>query len=341
MGDLTRAGVVGAALGTLFGILALWIWGQSGILLFVVCGPFASVLAALPFVAKLPRPARGRAGSRSLILPPRSMIALGLVTMATALMGSLCQLLVRSLVTRELGIAAAGHFHAAWTISMTYLGFVLTAMAADYYPRLAEAIADRDLANRLVNEQTEIALLLAGPAMIAMLALVSWIIPTLYDSQFGDAVSVLRWQVLGDVLKVAAWPMGFLLMARGRALPVLLTELLWMTCYAGLVWLGLPLLGVEATGVAFFASYAVYLTTVFLTVRGLQEFRWTRFNFVWSALLLTSGVIVTGLAIWSPRTSMVVGCLIATGLAVFSFRSITRLEEVKLRLARARDRLLG
>jgi PST family polysaccharide transporter len=27
---------------------------------------------------------------------------------------------------------------------------------------------------------------------------------------------VLRWQILGDILKVASWPMSFILLAQGR-----------------------------------------------------------------------------------------------------------------------------
>jgi len=339
MGDIARASVLGATLGALIGVVILWVRGESGVPAFVISGPVASVLAALPFVARLPRPRRAGAGPAVLIQRSRSMVALGLVTMSSALMGNLCQLLVRSLITRELGIDATGHFHAAWTISMTYLGFVLGAMGADYYPRLAEAIVDRELANRLVSEQTEVALLLAGPAIIGMLALAPWLIPALYSSQFGEAVSVLRWQILGDILKVAAWPMSYVLLARGRPLPYFLTELLWVFCYCGFVWLGLPVFGIEATGMAFLASYAVSMTVVFLTVRRLQEFRWTRFNAAWTALLLIAGALVAGLATRSPRFAAAVGCVFAGGLAVFSFRVIARLDGVRDRLARARDRL--
>jgi len=67
---------------------------------------------------------------------------------------------------------------------MTYLGFVLGAMATDYYPRLTAAISDTATATRLVNEQTEVALLLCAPVLLAMLGLAPWVIHLLYSAEF-------------------------------------------------------------------------------------------------------------------------------------------------------------
>ena len=108
---------------------------------------------------------------------------------------------------------------------MTYIGFVLGAMGTDYFPRLTEAINDQARARKLVNEQTEMALLLAGPVLLAMITLAPWVIHLLYAASFAPATEVLRWQVLGDILKVASWPMGFILLAMGAAAFTLLRNL--------------------------------------------------------------------------------------------------------------------
>ncbi len=84
---------------------------------------------------------------------------------------------------------------------MTYIGFVLGAMGTDYYPRLTAVIHDHTSVNRIVNEQTEVALLLATPVLLAMLGLAPWVITLLYSDQFGEAVETLRWQVLGDLFE--------------------------------------------------------------------------------------------------------------------------------------------
>ncbi len=94
---------------------------------------------------------------------------LGAAFMVSGLVSVLGFLLARTLLQRELGIEALGHFQAAWSIGMTYLGFILGAMGTDYFPRLTASIHEKTTATRLVNEQTEVALLLIAPILIALL----------------------------------------------------------------------------------------------------------------------------------------------------------------------------
>src|ERR1019366_2843077 len=129
------------------------------------------------------------------------------------------------------------------TISMQYVTFVLTAMGTDYYPRLTGVIHDHEAAGRLVNEQAEIATLLSAPVFIAMMATAPWVIHLLYAASFTPAIEILRWQVLGDVFKVASWPLGFLILAAGDGKTFFLTETASMLVLAGLITGLTPLLG--------------------------------------------------------------------------------------------------
>lgn len=60
--------------------------------------------------------------------------------MLAGLMNTGSLLFARSLILRELGIEASGHFRVSWTISITYLGFMLGAKGTDYYSRLTAAV---------------------------------------------------------------------------------------------------------------------------------------------------------------------------------------------------------
>ena len=177
------------------------------------------------------------------------------------------QLAVRTLIGQELGWTALGHFHAAWTISMTYLGLVLQAMATDYYPRLSEKLGDQPALRRLVAEQTEVALLLAAAVLLLMMGAAPLVLHLLYSSEFRQAADLLRWQVLGDLLKVAAWPLGFVLLAAGRNRAYVANEALAMGVFVGATTLLLPVLGLKAAGLAFVCMYAAYLCAAAVAVR--------------------------------------------------------------------------
>ena len=210
IGDIARVSVLSALLSTLLVGAAFWMWGE-GVLIFVLSAPLSSFLLGHWFVARLPRVQGSPTHFRELQEQWKTLARLGAAFMVAGLAVTVGQLVVRTIVQRELGAEALGHFQAAWMISMTYVGFVLGAMGTDYYPRLTATIRDHAATNQLVNEQTEVALLLAGPVLVVMLGLAPWVIELLYSSQFAEAANVLRWQVLGDILKVALglWALSF------------------------------------------------------------------------------------------------------------------------------------
>jgi len=325
IGDIARCSVYGVLLSTGLGVGALFLWGDRGLMLFVLSVPLSGFLIGHYFVTRLPRIQTPPTSLTILATQWNQLARLGFAFMVAGLAGTLAQLFVRSLVHRELGAVALGHFQASWAISMTYIGFVLQAMGTDFYPRLTGVIHDHSQANRLVNEQTEVALLLAAPVLLGMLALAPWIIKMLYTKSFAPAVAVFRWQVLGDVLKVASWPLGFILLAAGDGRMFVLTEFSVFGVFVLLTWAGIPLLGVEATGIAFFAMYAVLLPLVYWLGQRRTGFRWLRS--VWyqlSALMLAAGFIAV-LAMWRVDLGAVAGSFLA---ALFGLHALARLSQM-------------
>ena len=314
IGDIARVSVGTAVLSTLAGIAALWWFGRAGIIGYVIAAPLASFLLGHWYVARLPRIDRTPTTLSVLSGQWRVMASLGIAFMVAGLAGTLGQLVVRTLVQRELGVEALGQFQAAWAISMTYIGFVLTAMGTDYYPRLTAAIHDHAMVNRLVNEQTEVALLLAIPMLLAMLGLAPWVIQLLYSEQFAEAANVLRWQVLGDLLKVVSWPLGFILLAAGARKAFILSELVAMVVFVVLTaWL-LPWLGLRATGLSFLGMYAGYLLLVYWLA-----LRRTGFKYSASVLKLLGTGFVSGMGLIFISGQSLLVCAVLTVFVVFAY----------------------
>jgi len=276
IGDIARVTVFSSVLSTALGLAVLWVWGGKALWLFVIATPLASLVLGHIYVARLPKITAPRTPLPVLMSQWAQLARLGAAFMVAGVVVNLGQLAVRAMVHRQLGDAALGQFQAAATISMTYIAFVLGAMSADYYPRLCAAIHEPARLNQMVNEQTEVALLLAGPVFLAMLGLAPWVIDLLYSSRFALAATVLRWQILGDVIKVASWPLGYVILAYGDARMFVLTEAGAIAIFAGLVWLGLPLIGIQATGVAFAAVYVLHLPAMYFLAYRRTGFSWRR-----------------------------------------------------------------
>lgn len=324
IGDLARVSVWSGVWSTAAAVAALWWWGSGGIIAYVLAAPIASFLLGHWYVLRLPRSRPTHDERTELSFEWRTMLQLGLAFMVAGLAGTVGQLAVRSLVQRQLGADALGHFQAAWAISMTYIGFVLGAMGTDYYPRLTAVIRDHDAVNKLVNEQTEVALLLAAPVLLAMLALAPWVIRALYSTEFAGAVEVLRWQVMGDVLKIASWPLGFILLASGAGRAFMCSEWLAIGVFVVLTFLLLPLMGIVATGMSFLGMYVIYLALVWTLAVRRTRFAWTGAVKKHALLILSSGLAINTLAWASEWAAACAGVLLAAGWSVFALLRLAR-----------------
>lgn len=322
IGDIARvqagSGVIGAAIG----VIALLTWGADGLIALVLIAPVVSFVLGHLYVARLPQPEGAPEAPLVLVREWGAMARLGLAFMISGLVTVLGFLAARVLVQRELGPDALGQFQAAWSIGMTYLGFVLGAMGSDYYPRLTAAMTEPTAAVQLVNEQTEVALLLCGPVLVAMLGCAPWVIRLLYTADFAPAVEILRWQLLGDILKVMSWPLGFVLVAAGAGKTFILTESLGIGVFVIGVAVGLPLIGVTATGVAFLALYVAYLPMVLWLGARRIGFRWTPAVRWQSVLVIGVALVVTLAARWSDTAGAITGLVFGFALGLWG---LTRL----------------
>jgi PST family polysaccharide transporter len=327
IGDIARLNVFGALCSTVLGISFLWLWGKAGLVVYVLVLPLASFALGHIYVSRLPKSRTEAVTLPELTREWKMLFRLGIAMVGAGLVQQLAQLWIRIDVARVLGAQSLGQYQAAWTISMQYVSFVLMAMGADYYPRLTGVIHDHKAARNLVNEQTEIATLLSAPVFIAMMAVAPWVIHLLYAASFTPAIEILRWQVLGDVLKVISWPLGFLILAAGDGKTFFSTETAAMLVLIGLITGLAPIIGLPITGIAYAAMYTFYLPLVYVLARRRIGFRWSRSVLILSvvALAICIGVdIITSLTRWG----MLAGCVAAAAFAVYSLGRITHMSDL-------------
>ncbi len=323
MGAIARTNVVGALVATVAGVAAIVVYGPAAILFFVIAAPLANVLAGAWFVARLPRGGAGEQRSaRAIAGHWRQLAILGTAIMVGQLLANAGQLGARSLISHRMGLPALGLFQGAWSISMTYLGVILQAMAADYYPRLSETIGDQAAASRVVNEQTEVALLLGGPIILAGLGLAPLALDILYSPAFRPAAELLRWQMLGDVLKIASWPAGYVLLASSRGGTFVALEAVGWAIFLAATWLLLPTARIAAPGIAFLIMYAVYLPLVFLAARKAIGLSWSAEVRRHGLMLAAAAIGVFACATYGSLVGGIAGACAATAFAILAFRKL-------------------
>jgi PST family polysaccharide transporter len=274
---LARASALGGLYGTLFSIPIVYFWKAEGIVPSLVCVAAMSIVTSWWYSRQIPVEAVTMT-SAQVVHETSALLKLGFIFMATSLMSFGVAYLTRIIILDRLTLEAAGNYYAAWTLGGMYVGIVLQAMGADFFPRLTAAAADNRECNRLVNEQAEMSLLLAAPGILGTLTFTPLVIQVLASQKFGAAIEILRWICLGMMLRVASWPMGFILLAKGARWLFFWSELVTATVSLGLVWLGVKYVGLNGTGMAFFGTYIFYWFVVYAIVRRLSGFRWSSAN---------------------------------------------------------------
>ena len=258
------------------------------------------------------------------------MVKLGFFTVLAGLSTLGTMYLVRILISREMGIEAVGIFQAAWSISVMYLASVLNAMSADYFPRLCSENTRPERMNILVNEQTEMVLLISGPVIIIMLSFMNILVPLFFSEKFISAVDILQWQVVGSIPEIIFWPISFILLALGKGKLFIILNIFVNLSYLVITWFMLKVWGLEAVGIAHLFSNLIYLIITLFLVRQLVNFRYSRLSLRYIVVFLILGVLsfLSRYFIASGWEYLIGGLL--TGITlIYSWRELNKLFDVK------------
>ena len=312
--DLATLSVLGAFYGTLFSILIVYFFGEPGLVPSLVCVTAMGILTSWWYSRKI-KVERVVMNFRDISREASALLKLGFIFMLTTLMSMAVAYLIRIIVLRKIGVAEAGYYQAAWALGGMYVGFILQAMGTDFYPRLTAVANNNPECNRLVNEQAEVGMLMAGPGVLGTLTFAPLVIQLFYSAEFGSAVEILRWICLGMMLRVASWPMGFILGAKGAGQTIFWSEVAASASQIGLAWVCVLHFGLKGTGIAFFAAYVFYSCVIYAIVRSVSGFRWSAAN---KQLSLVYASLISAVFVgwyFLPRTLVVVGGLVVTLLA--------------------------
>jgi PST family polysaccharide transporter len=274
IGDLARIQVIATVLGTLV-TLGLYGWlREDGIVPVLISSAAVQLLVTWHFARKI-KPIHLDQPWAETFHRSKNLISLGLAFMWSGLLSSFVALGIRALIVRELGLDANGIYQAAWGISGMFAGFILGAMGADFYPRLTAVAHDHGAVNRMVNEQTEIGVLLALPGLVATLAFAPWLMHVFYSAKFLPGAELLPWFVLGIFGQIVSWPMGYILLAKGEKTWFVITESAAHVLKFAVAAALLDQMGLVGTAIAYPILYLCHTVGLLLLSGHLTGFRWS------------------------------------------------------------------
>jgi len=315
---LAKNSAMAAILGAAVTIALIVVWRDKGIVPAIIAGAIVSWLISRYLLRKEIGAPSARPPLGEVIKAAKSLARFGGPYTASMLLGTGVQMALPILVVHMLDTQSVGYYRAAANISVTYLGFLITAMGQDYYPRVSAVSRQPEALRELINKQQRLVLLLAVPGMLGMLALVPYLIPLFYSAKFHPAIELLEWQLIGDLFKFSSWTMSFVILARCSSVTYFFTEsvagvAIFVTSWLGMRWFGLP-----GLGMSFLATYIIYYTIVWLIVRKEINFVWSSANKWMMAGAAAAALVVrlcpyTGMALWRTPVALTFAAVAGSG----------------------------
>jgi enterobacterial common antigen flippase len=341
IGDVARSSVLSAILSTIVAVGIYWFFGERGIVPVLVSTAVASVFSCWWFTRRVPVQEVQVSWSESWCFAKR-LFGLGFAVMWSGLVGAAVALAVRSLILRKLGIEANGVYQAAWAISGMFGNFIITAMGTDFYPRLTAVADNAPEANRLVNEQTEIGMLLALPGLLGTLTFAPWLMDVFYTHKFREGAALLPFFVISVFCRTITYPMGWILFAKrasGRFASITtMFHICDISCCAALIpWLGLR--GVAITNTTLCVIYLFGMRGI---AGPLTTFSWSRATKKLIFVSIAWGCATLAMkALMPPVWSEVVGGIITASAALVCLRGVLQRVGPSSRLSMLVSRLPG
>jgi PST family polysaccharide transporter len=260
----------------------------------------------------------------------RRFLGLAAATALAGLIGTGTVLVVRTAVSRYLGLDALGFFSVAWTVSMTYVTLVLGSFGTYYLPTLA-AIAEPAERNALIRRFLRFGIIASTPLVVAVIVAKPLLVSLLYTDAFLETLATMRWMLVGDYLKITAWVLAMPIVAYARARAFTWSEIL---THAGFLAFSVPALRFtgqgEWVGVGFMLMYVGYLAFTATYVRKVHGFPFERATILpWLGGLAI--VAAASAATWTARTMswpLAIGFVAAA--VAFSWVALTPWEREEL-----------
>lgn len=264
--ELAKANVIGSALGLLVSIPLYYYWSLEGIVPALVLTAVFTYLVSLYFGNKQ-QLKKVKVSARDVRTEGKGMIMMGFMLSLSGIMVLGESYAIRIFINNVGGVEQVGLYNAGIALISTYVGLLFTAMETDYYPRLSAVADDDTKSNELVNQQTEIALLILAPVLTAFLIFIDWVIIILYSSEFVAIKVMIYWAFLGMFFKVPAWVVGFIFIAKGKSKLFFWSELVSNLYLLALNLVGYYYWGLTGLGISFLVSYILYLIQVYVIAK--------------------------------------------------------------------------
>lgn len=269
--SMAKSSMIGAVMGLIVSVPLYYYFREEGIVPAIIITSISALLVTWYFSKQVKIP-NVEISRETVFAEGKDMMHMGFFISLSGLITLGVSYLVRIFISNKGGVADVGLYNAGFAIVNTYVGMIFTAMATDYYPRLAAVAHNKTRSSEEINQQSEIALLILAPILVAFLVYINWAVILLYSEKFSLVTTMIHWAALGIFFKAVSWAISYLILANGASKVFFWSEIVANAYILGLNLIGYSLMGLTGLGISFFIGYFIYLVQVYLISKNLYSY---------------------------------------------------------------------
>jgi polysaccharide transporter, PST family len=189
------------------------------------------------------------------------------MAITTSLTVPVAQMVIRNYIGGNFSWSEAGFWQAITKISDVYLLLITTTLSVYYLPKLAE-LKDAGQIKKEILSGYKIILPIASILALGIFFCKKEIMYILFTPKFSPMLPLFKFQLLGDVLKIGAWLLGYIMIAKAMTKTYITTEVIFSISYIVFSIIGLRFFGLQGVTMAFALNYLIYwliMTKIFRT----------------------------------------------------------------------------
>ncbi|NGZ15531.1 O-antigen translocase [Vibrio aestuarianus] len=191
----------------------------------------------------------------------RNLSKYSIMAITSAITVPVSHLLVRNYIGENLSWDDAGYWQGIWYISSMYLMVITTSLSVYYLPRLSEIKNDRELKLEIYNGYKVIIPIVTILSLMIFL-LKEYIVIIAFSEKFLPMKELFAWQMIGDVIKISSWLLGYLTIAKAMTKTFVFLEILGSSSFVILSVLCIDEFGLVGITYAYAINYTLYLIVI-------------------------------------------------------------------------------
>lgn len=291
--ELAKANILGSAMGLLFSLPILYFYRMDGIVPSIIFASFVSFVVSMYF-KKYIKLKFIKTSLKDAVIAGKPMITQGIYVSISAYFNTLNVFLLSMFITSYGSVADLGLYNAGMSIMAGVIGVLFSAIATDYFPRLAKVINTEHEWKDVVNHQAELLLIILPMLLMTVVLFSNFIIDLLLSKEFRVINLFLMVSTFAIPLKGITWVTGFIFSAKRSNKVMILTELLGnslMLVFGILFYMKFSFLGL---------AFSTILTYILCSIINLLIVRKQGFHLSQSVKML----LVINIVVLSLLTSM-------------------------------------